>query len=370
MKKHIVFIGNTAWGMYNFRKLVFSHLISLEYHVTIIAPHDNDYETLLKSIGCNYISIKIDAKGNNPINDIFLLLKIFKTLISIKPDICFFYTIKPNIYGSIAAALLRIPFIPITTGLGYIFLKNNWISKIAKFLYKIAFFKAKQVWFLNEDDVLAFKQEHLVAEHKIRLLKGEGIDLNHFETHHRPQEISFLLIARMLWDKGIGEFVEASKIIREKYPDTKCKLLGFLGIENPNAISQKQMDLWVKNGIVEYLGATKDVRPYIYASTCIVLPSFYREGIPFSLMEGAASGKPLIASNFVGCKEVVKDGTTGFLCKIKDANDLANCMEKIISLSEEERIKMGAAGRQKMKNEFDIKYTINKYVDTIRAVTE
>ena len=364
----IVFIGNTAWSMYNFRRYIFEYLINMKNDIVVLAPYTSEHYTLLQKIGCQCYPIDIEAKGNNPIKDIRTMLQIRKILKKENPDCCFFYTIKPNIYGSLAAASLNIPYIPITTGLGYVFLVNNIVSKIAKLLYKIAFRKANQVWFLNQDDIDAFKKENLVDENKISILKGEGIDINQFKVYHNSKEISFLVQARMLWDKGIGIFVDAARILKSKYPDVKFKLLGFMGVDNPNAISEKQMNEWIQEGIIEYLGSTNDVRPYIYDSTCIVLPSYYREGIPFSLMEGAAAGKPIITTDNVGCRDVVDDGITGYLCKTQDSDDLAKKMEKIILMSEEERIQMGLRGRNKMKIEFGIDNVINKYIEILERI--
>jgi glycosyltransferase involved in cell wall biosynthesis len=266
-----------------------------------------------------------------------------------------------------AAASLNIPYIPITTGLGYVFLVNNFISRIAKILYKIAFRRAKQVWFLNQDDVNAFKKEKLIDENKISILKGEGIDVNQFEVHHTNKEISFLLVARMLWDKGVGEYVEAAKILKAKYPNTKFKLLGFLGVDNPSAISKEQMEEWIKEGNIEYLGTTNNVKPFLYDASCIVLPS-YREGISFSLLEGAASGKPLVTTNAIGCKDIVDNEVTGYLCQLKDPIDLAKQMEKIILMPEGERIKMGLKGREKIEKEFGLNLVINKYVEILNRI--
>ena len=274
----IIFAGNTAWGMYNFRKPILQHFVKNNNEVIIICPKDETYQEQLQSIGCQCYTVDMEAKGYNPIKDMKTMWQIRRILKKEKPDCCFFYTIKPNIYGSMAAASLNIPYIPITTGLGYVFLVNNFISRIAKILYKIAFRRAKQVWFLNQDDVNAFKKEKLIDENKISILKGEGIDVNQFEVHHTNKEISFLLVARMLWDKGVGEYVEAAKILKAKYPNTKFKLLGFLGVDNPSAISKEQMDEWVKEGNIEYLGTTNNVKPFLYDASCIVLPS-YREGI-------------------------------------------------------------------------------------------
>ena len=363
----LIFVGNTAWGMYNFRKPILQHFIKEKNEVIVICPKDKNYQEHLQSIGCQCYTIEIEAKGNNPFKDMKTMWQIRKILKKEKPDCCFFYTIKPNIYGSIAAASLNIPYIPITTGLGYVFLVDNLVSRIAKFLYKIAFKKAKQVWFLNQDDVDAFKKENLIDDNKISILKGEGIDINQFEVHHTNKEISFLLVARMLWDKGVGEFVEAAKILKAKYPDTKFNLLGFLGVDNPSAISKEQMDTWIKEGNIKYLGTTNNEKPFLYDASCIVLPS-YREGISFSLLEGAASGKPLVATNAVGCKDIVDDEVTGYLCKIKDSTDLAKQMEKIILMSETNRIKMGLKGREKIKNEFGIDLVIKKYVEILKII--
>lgn len=364
----LLFIGNTAWSMYNFRLPIFQYFLNKKYEVIVVSPFDSIYVPLLQSSRCKYYPVDIEAKGNNPFRDIKTMLQIRKILKKEQPDCCFFYTIKPNIYGSMAAASLNIPYIPITTGLGYVFLVDNLVSKIAKLLYKIAFKKANEVWFLNQDDATSFKQAKLIDESKINIIKGEGIDLNKFEILPHNNGISFLVQARMLWDKGIGIFVDAARILKKKYPDVKFKLLGFMGVDNPNAITENQMNEWIHEGIIEYLGSTNDVRPYIYDSTCIVLPSYYREGIPFSLMEGAAAGKPIITTDNVGCREVVEDGVTGYLCKIKDSVDLADKMEKVILMPEFERNQMGLKGREKMKNEFGIDIVINKYVEILKTI--
>lgn len=361
----LLFIGNTAWSMYNFRRPVFIYFLKQGYEIIILAPKDNTYDKLLESIGCKFYPIAIDSKGKNPIKDLLTLFSIKEIMKKEKPDYCFFYTIKPNIYGSLAARLLNIPYIPITTGLGYIFSVNNWISNISKLLYKIAFKKAKKVCFLNKEDANTFINEKLIPENQVIIFNGEGIDVTKFNLESNPKDISFILIARIIWDKGVKEFVQAAQLIKQKYPLTKFKLLGFLGVDNPNAISKEQINIWEKEGIIEYLGSTNDVRPYINSSTCVVLPSYYREGIPFCLMEGAASGKPIITTRNIGCKEVVEDGVTGFLCDIKDPITLSQCMEKIILMSDKERNEMGLKGRKKMENEFDIKLIIEKYKNII-----
>lgn len=368
-KIHIVFSGNTAWGMYTFRGKMLNHYAK-KVKVTVIAPRDDVYSEKLKELGCNVVDIGIQSKGRNPLVDFLLTLKYLKLFRSLKPDLSITYTIKPNIYASIAARVLGISFLPVTTGLGYIFLHNNLTSLVAKGLYKLAFHKAKQVWFLNIDDMEMFKKSGLVDEDKIRLLHGEGIDTDSFSLTplcDDSRTFEFLLFGRMLADKGLYEYVDAARIVKKKYPNVQFLLLGPIWKENPTAISEEQMSSWSSEGIVNYLGATDDVREFIRQADCVVLPS-YREGIPFSLMEGASMGRPLIATDIPGCRDVVIDGKTGYLCEVKDAKSLANAMGKMLALTPNQRKEMGLAGREYMVREFDIKQIIRQYDSFIEKV--
>ena len=365
MKKKILFVGNTAWSMFNFRRNLFKRLLDLEYDVWVVAPYDKGYFDQLENLGCVCSSINLSAKGTNPIKDFLLYRSLVKIIKNISPDFCVFYTIKPNIYGSLAATKLKIPCIPVTTGLGYTFLKDNLVSKIAKLLYRIAFKKVVQVWFLNNDDKQSFVDAQLIQDKKTLVLKGEGLDVENFELKPFPQNLSFLLMARMLKDKGVCEFVEAAKRLKGRYPFVSFNLLGFLGVDNPSAITSSQMREWCNTGVVSYLGSTSDVRPYIQDASCVVLPSYYREGIPFSLLEGAAMGRPLIATDVTGCKEVVDDGVNGFLCLPKNVDSLVSAMEKVIQMSPERRIEMGLAGRRKVEQEFNISFVVDEYINVL-----
>ncbi len=360
-KKTILFSGNTLWSMYNFRRVLMADFVQKGYNVVVVAPED-EFKSKIEAIGCKFIPIKIAAKGVNPLQDFFVFLSYLKIFRKINPDFCFFYTIKPNIYGSLAARFLKIKYIPITTGLGYIFLNNDIVSKIAKSLYKIAFNGANQVWFLNQDDYTEFLNGKIINEENGYVMKsGEGIDLSIFSISSQPETISFLLMARMLWDKGVGIFADAARELKKKYPTVEFNLLGFIGVDNPSAISKEQINAWGKEGIVNYLGVTDDVRPYIEKAACVVLPSYYREGIPFSLLEGATMGKPLITTNTVGCKEIVDDKINGYLCNPKDVESLYEVMEKIILMPKEERMQMGLAGRKKVEKQFNVQTVINQY---------
>lgn len=365
-KNKILFVGNTAWSMYNFRRCVFIDLLQSGYDVIVVSPKDAIYQEKIIQLGCRFVPISIDAKGTNPLADLKLLFSLKKILKVEKPNICFFYTIKPNIYGSMVASQLNIPHIAVTTGLGYSFFEKGLVSNVVKWLYKVALRKALQVWFLNKDDRAAFLNTKIIKESKAFILKGEGIDLSHFSIAPYPQDdITFILMARMLWDKGVKKFVDAAKIVKEKYPKVKFELLGFIGVDNPNAIPETQINDWVKEGVVDYLGVTDDVRPFIAKSSCVVLPSHYGEGVPMCLLEGAAMARPLITTNSVGCKDVVDHGKTGWICAPQNISDLADVMEKIVLSSFDQRQQMGQAGREKMETEFDMKLIIEQYREAI-----
>ncbi|MGU5758137.1 glycosyltransferase family 4 protein [Aeromonas caviae] len=365
--KHILFVANTSWSIYNFRYGVLCRLLSEGTKITILAPKD-DYSVKLSNIGCDVVDLPMSPKGINPFEDMklfFLLASIYR---NINPDFIIHYTIKPNIYGSLAARLVNIPSLAVTTGLGYTFINSTLVAKIARLLYKISFKFPKEIWFLNEDDRASFLNYGLVEEDRAVLLHGEGVDMLHYHpvsTSCRDGKIRFLLIARMLWDKGVGEFVEAAKIIKKEYPQACFQLLGNCNADNPSSIDSSIIRDWEKDGVIEYLGMVDDVRPIIASADCVVLPS-YREGIPRTMIESAAMGKPLIVSDAPGCRDVVIDNVTGFKCKVKDVPSLTKCCETIINMREDERISMGFAGRSFIKSHFDQELVIEQYLSTLK----
>ena len=365
-RKKIVLSSNTSWYIYNFRSGLVKKLLK-DYEVTVIAPKDK-YSKKLINLGCRYFDIYIDNKGTNPINDLRTLWQYLKLYKRIKPDIALHFTIKPNIYGNIASLFLKIPVINTITGLGTVFIKENFITFIAKVLYKVAL-KNSFVFFQNKNDKDLFLKYNLITTQNVDVLPGSGVDIQKFKPIETKKDniFKFLLIARMLWDKGIGEYVEAAKIIKQKYKDVEFLLVGPIGVDNPTAIPKEQIDKWQKERLVKYLGTTDDVRNMIAMADCVVLPS-YREGMPKALLEAAAMEKPLIATNIAGCKEVVEDGINGYLCKIRDAKDLADKMEKMLNLSKDKRKAMGKAGREKMIKQFDENIVINRYLETIDKI--
>lgn len=365
--KKIIMVGNTTWSMIKFRKGLIKKLIELNYEITIISPLDKHVEEI-KELGCNYVDIDIDNKGANPVKDIKLIFELKKIYLNIKPDLIIHYTIKPNIYGTIASRLCNIKSFAVVTGLGFTFINQNLISKIAKLLYKISFNFSTKVFFINEDDKKEFLERKLVNSKKIVSIPGEGINTKFFKNDdykYTNNKFKFLLIARMLWDKGVGEYVEAAKMLRNE--NIEFGLLGYLDVSNPSAISKDQMNIWGKDSSIKYYGSTDDVRNFIIQSDCVVLPS-YREGISMTLMESASLSKPLIATNVPGCKDLIDDEINGFLCEVKDSQSLLDKMKKMYNISNIERENMGKAGRKKMMKEFDEKIVITKYIKIIKEV--
>lgn len=369
MNAHLCLVANTAWSMWNFRRGVMAAMLSAGYRVTVVAPEDESAPKI-RALGCDFIHLDMSAKGVNPVEDIKLAIRLAKIYRSISADFIIHYTIKPNIYGSLAARYCNIPSLAITTGLGYTFVNENLVSKIARYLYKMAFRFPKSIWFLNEDDRSEFVNRGLVPENKTMVLHGEGVDTDYFAPLLNPNndgKIRFLLVARMLWDKGVGEYVEAARYIKNMYPNTTFQLLGACGVANPSNISKEQVNEWVNEGVVEYLGTTQDVRPIIAQADCVVLPS-YREGIPRTMIEAAAMAKPIIVSNAPGCRDVVIPDTTGLMCDVKNFHSLVHCMETFLSASQKERDEMGLAGRQLMMDKFDEKIIVDFYLHKIPSL--
>lgn len=366
---HILITVNSAWNVWNFRRTVVKCLLHDGHKITILAPYDDSVSNL-KELGCNFIPIAMNSKGLNPIG-VFKLQRIFKKLFKEeKPDVILSYTIKNNIFGAFAASSLGIPFIPNITGLGTAFLSSKPLELLAKILYCSAFRHLPIVFFQNEEDAKYFLDKNIVSTGQIRVLSGSGIDLDEYTVQQYPKndgELVFLMVSRLLRDKGVYEFVEAARSLKPRYSNIRFQLLGSIAAQNRTAIDRDTVAKWKMEGIVEYLGSTKDVRKYIARADCVVLPS-YREGAPRTLIEASAMGRPVIATNVPGCSAVVSHELSGFLCEVKNAQSLADAFQKIYKMTHSERLAMGLEGRKKMEAEFDVKYVVAMYRDALNDI--
>ncbi len=352
--------------MYNFRVEVLRSLIAQGKQVYVLAPRDN-YSAKLISEGVHYIPLEIDNYGMNPLRDLKLLWTLFRTYRTYRFDKIYHYTIKPNIYGSIAAYLAKIhTHVAVVTGLGKMFrFKSPLTSFLANNLFKVACRINSQTWFLNIHDQQKFIQEGICPKHKSLVLPSEGINISKFRPGKKTQTplIRFLFAGRLLKQKGIELYLQAAKIFKLTYPNVRFEVLGFIDENNPDAITYKEIGQWHQQGFIKYLGSTEDVRPYIQRADCIVFPSFYQEGLSRILLESASMATPIITSDQVGCREVVINRVTGYLCKKKSLASLVTCIETFLSLSPRDREIMGAAARQRVKERYDMELVKVYYLD-------
>ncbi|WP_299826440.1 glycosyltransferase family 4 protein [uncultured Pontibacter sp.] len=365
----IAIVINTSWNIYNFRLGLIKALLTEGHEVVAIAPEDA-YSERLVAAGCQFLPVAME-QGTNPFTDMQLIWRLYRAYKKTKPDVVLHYTIKPNIYGAIAAHWAGIPAINNVSGLGTVFITKDYISSIALKLYKFSFKYPAWVFFQNHDDRRLFMRNKLVRAGITEVLPGSGINLKAFVPapgYKRNSPFVFLMVARVLYDKGVVEFVEASKLVQEKYPNVKCQLLGQVDEKSRSGIKNEKLQEWLATGVIEYLGATDNVAGVIAKADCVVLPS-YREGTPRTLLEAAAMAKPLIATNVPGCREVVQQGVNGYLCKLRSAPDLADKMQQMLDLSDKELEQMGSASRQLAVTRFDERIVIEKYLHAIKEVT-
>jgi glycosyltransferase involved in cell wall biosynthesis len=371
MRARVMISVNAAWNLWNFRSSLIRAMIDAGYEVLAVAPSD-EYAERLESLGCRFIHLSMDNKGTHPIRDATLFLRYCQIMYSQRPDVYLGFTVKPNVYGSLAAHLLGVQVINNIAGLGVAFNHGGWLNRLVRWLYKVALWRSRRVFFQNAEDLDIFVSDGLVAKSVCDRLPGSGVDLSRFAVSPLPSgpKVRFLLVARMLWEKGVGEFVEAARRLKSKGVHAEFCLLGFVDVQNPAAISRSQMDAWVAEGVIRYLGVSDDVPQIIRDADCVVLPSYYREGTPRSLLEAAAMGRPIITSDSVGCRDVVDHGVNGYLCRPRDAEDLADKLTRIVNMTAMERTAMGLRGREKMAGQFDERLVLAKYLSELRSIND
>ncbi|UMZ74714.1 glycosyltransferase family 4 protein [Natranaerofaba carboxydovora] len=354
----IMIISGKSSSLINFRGDLIREWIELGHEVIAAGPEEGVEEELL-SLGATFIKIPLNRTGINPVSDIKFLKNLIEVFKKEKPDIVFSYTIKPVIYGSIAAKLAGVKNIySLVTGLGYTFsnggfLKQKLLQKLVSLQYKLAFKFNQKVFFQNPDDIQLFKEKKIISDNNVVLVNGSGVNTYEFDySDPKTDRISFLLIARLIWGKGIGEYIEAARKIKEKYPDVLFMLIGPLD-NNPDSVKKKDIEEWESEGIVEYLGEKDDVRPYLKKCSVFVLPSYYREGVPRTIQEAMSVGRPIITTDAPGCRETVVEGENGYLIPTKDSNYLAKTIEEFIKNPDMIK-KMGLKSREIAENKFDV----------------
>jgi glycosyltransferase involved in cell wall biosynthesis len=365
----LLVLGSLAESLTQFRGPLLRAVRARGHEVIACAP--NAPETVrreLSEMGVVYRHVSLARAGMNPLQDVRTLLSLIALMKQTKPDLFLGYTIKPVVYGSLAARIAGVPKIfSMVEGLGYAFsgkgFKRRVVSAIAMRLYRTALRGNERIFFLNTDDVRLFQEENIIAgQEQAVMLNGIGVDLDRFSVKDFPEKISFLMIARLLRDKGVFEYVDAARMIKRRYPNVTFRLAGGFD-ENPSAISKHQLTAWVEENVIEYLGELADVRPAIAASTVYVLPS-YREGRPVTVMEAMAMGRPVITTDVPGCRETVRHGENGLLVPAHDAQSLAKEMEYFIQHPENVKI-MGCSSRTIAERDYDVNKTNKKVLEVL-----
>ena len=369
--KTIALVANSTWNIHNFRLNLLDKFIGEGHDVIVIAPVDQYIEYKEKYPAVKHIALRsMDRDSTNPLKDLVLTAELTRKYKRLKPDLVIHFTNKPNIYGAIAARRAKIDSIAIVTGLGYAFIHNGFIKSVTTALYKYTSKYHKKFIFENIEDRELFENENIITRAQGISVKGCGVNTTYFHPYPNQkvnEAMVFSFVGRLLYDKGVKEFVEAARIIKLRHPNTRFWLVGELDPDNPATVEKDELIEWVDSDIVYYHGFQRDVRPFISKSDCVVLPS-YREAIPRTITEAMAMAKPVITTDTAGCREAVDVEVNGYLAKLRDANDLAESMQKIISLTEEERKSMGQAGRNIVMNQFDDRLIANHIYDIISKI--
>ncbi|MFC1775858.1 glycosyltransferase family 4 protein [Pseudomonadota bacterium] len=358
---------NASWNIYNFRLPLLKHLEGLGHEIVAIAPED-EYTS---KIPYEFHHIQIKSRSVNPFQHLAVLFRFINVFRKVRPDIALLYTIQPNTHGNIAARITGVKTISNVAGLGNLFIDKRMATRVAMLLYRYALKHPVKVFFQNNEDMDLFINHGLVARDKSVRIAGSGVDIERYSPAEPSQKTKkspfvFLLATRMLWEKGVAEFAQASRQIKQKYPDTIFRLIGPLDADNPTALSEQDMDALTADGVLEYAGMSDSMEEVIAAADCVVLPS-YREGLPKILLEAAAMAKPIITTDVPGCSDVVEDGVNGFVCRARDAEDLGLQMQKILDLDVERRVSMGNAGRDKAVREFNQELVFTSYQKAVAA---
>ena len=370
MRPKLVLAANDGWNIVNYRKGLIAALEAAGYDLCVIAP-DGPHTEEIRQMGAEFIPISMSPRGTSPLADLRLLKAYAKVLRDIRPAALLGFTAKPNIYGSIAARLVGVPAINNVSVLGTVFARRSWLTALVSNLYRIALRQSAKVFFQNGDDRALFERMGLVQGGQSGLLPGSGVDLAHFapvDRHPDGGPFTFLLAARLLWEKGVGEFVEAARRLRSEGLEARFQILGIVEPDSSAAVSRAQLQQWQDERVIAYLGSADDVRPAYASADCVVLPSYDREGVPRVLLEASAMGVPVITTDMPGCRDAVEDGTTGFLCEPRSVDSLKDTMTRMLDLSPDERLRMGAAAKAKMEREFNETLVHRAYLDALRQV--
>lgn len=360
----VLILVNKETTVVNFRLEVVAALVQAGYEVFVSVPK-GDRLGEIEAVGAKIILTPMEKESTNPVKDL-KLLKTYKRLIrETGADVVLTYTIKPNVYGGMAAASCGVPYVANITGLGTALENPGILQKIAILLYKRGFSKVSRVFFQNAEN-RAFFEEKKIARGKYASLPGSGVNLERFSLLPYPpaDTVDFAFISRIRREKGIEQYVDAARAIREKYPNTRFHVCGF-----GDDFYEARMKQLHEEGVIIYHGLLKDVRVMLKDTHCVIHPTYYPEGMSNVLLESAATGHPIISTDRAGCREAIDHGVNGYLIREQDSADLIEKVETFLGLSYEERRDMGLRGREKVEREFDRQIVVRRYLETVAELT-
>lgn len=359
----VLILSNFGAGLFKFRLELIKRLISENYEVILAYPAD-EYVPKFEELGCRFINTNLDRRGINPVKDFFLFIEYIKHIRKIKPAIVLTYTIKPNVYGGLSCQLTKTPYIVTITGLGSAIENEGILKKVSLFLYKAALRSANYVFFQNDKNRTLF-HEHNIVKGETQVIPGSGVNITKFIYEPYPESnktLNLVFIGRIMRDKGINELFATIPIIKKKYAHVNFSLIGFCEEDYESQIEEME-----SGNLLTFHGKTDDVIPYLKQAHAIVLPS-YHEGMSNVLLEAAAMGRPVLASNIPGCKETFDDNISGIAFNSKDTDSLVAAIDKFVNMTHEERSRMGYNGRKKVEQQFDRNIVVSKYINEIKKV--
>lgn len=362
----VVVVGSLPESLINFRGEMLKEMVSLGHEVYALSPEaDPELIASLNNIGVKHKAISLCRTSVNPFRDIITVIQLIVILKRLAPQYFLAYTIKPVIYGGIAARIARVQSVyAMITGLGYAFtgtgVRSKFIGLLVRGLYRHALCRANRIFFQNPESIDTFISNNIIKDREQAvLIDGSGVDLERFSPAEFPTELSFLMISRLLRDKGVVEYVDAAREIKKKYPKIKFHLVGWID-DSPASISKDELDSWIGEGVIEYWGKQEDVRPAIASSSVFCLPSYYPEGIPRTLLEALSMGRPVITTDMPGCRATVKSESNGFLVRPRSPSDLRDAMMRFV-LNPDLAVAMGNESRYLAESKFDVR-KINRVI--------
>ena len=367
-KRTVVFAANSAWNILNFRMNLIRALSAEGLNpIALVPPGEGEAELRAAGVPVHILSMSPD--DTSPLSGFVLVVRYIQALRTLRPAAFLGFTPKPNIFGSMGASSLGIPVINNVTGLGTAFIHGGLLGALVPNLYRVALRRSHRVFFHNEDDRDLFIARRLVVPEQAAVIPGSGVDLKRFEPSPLPgsvDRLTFLFIGRLLWEKGVGEFVEAARMVRQEVPEARFQVLGPVDT-GKRGVPTADIEEWKAKGIIDYLGTATDVRPFIKSADCVVLPS-YREGMPRVLLEAAAMARPLIAVDVPGCRQIVREGETGFLAEARSGSSLANKIIEFMNLDPQTRSSMGRRAREVVEVEFSEDLVERAYVQALAEI--